>query len=86
MMTWLFLIISLPTQNATERMRVWRALKTLGCGVLRDGVYLLPDSAAAREALQQQADEVEAANGSAYLVTVQNPDVSRDEEIGKAHV
>ena len=79
MMTWLFLIISLPTQNATERMRVWRALKALGCGVLRDGVYLLPDSATARESLQQQADDVEAANGSAYLVTVQNPDVTRDE-------
>ena len=79
MMTWLFLIISLPTQNATERMRVWRALKTLGCGVLRDGVYLLPDSAAAREALQQQADEVETASGSAFLVTVQNPDVVQDE-------
>ncbi|HET7198527.1 MAG TPA: chromate resistance protein ChrB domain-containing protein [Burkholderiales bacterium] len=36
------LVLSLPTHNSTLRMRVWRALKEAGCGVLRDGVYLLP--------------------------------------------
>jgi len=36
------LILSLPTRNSTVRMRVWRALKDSGCGVLRDGVYVLP--------------------------------------------
>ncbi|MGI9047510.1 MAG: chromate resistance protein ChrB domain-containing protein, partial [Burkholderiales bacterium] len=37
---WLSLVMSLPTQNATARMRVWRSLKSLGCVALRDGVYL----------------------------------------------
>jgi len=66
------LIISLPTQTATVRMRVWRALKNLGCGILHDGVYLLPDSVATRTALQEQADEVINASGSASLLTAQS--------------
>src|SRR3954471_13471547 len=36
------LVLSLPTRNSTLRMRLWRSLKESGCGVLRDGVYVLP--------------------------------------------
>ena len=39
------LVLSLPTRNSTLRMRLWRALKDSGCGVLRDGVYVLPPAA-----------------------------------------
>jgi hypothetical protein len=39
------LVLSLPTRNSTLRMRVWRALKECGAAVLRDGVYLLPQTA-----------------------------------------
>lgn len=67
-MQWIAVIITLPTQNATARMRIWRALKQLGCGVPRDGVYILPKSAAATAALEAQADEVRQAEGSAYVV------------------
>jgi hypothetical protein len=66
--TWLALIISLPTSNATARMRIWRALKGMGCGVLRDGVYLLPDSDAAALSLEQQAAEILDAGGTAQIV------------------
>ena len=38
------LVLSLPTRNSTLRMRLWRSLKENGCGVLRDGVYVLPAS------------------------------------------
>src|SRR3954467_4699169 len=38
------LVLSLPTRNSTFRMRLWRSLKESGCGVLRDGVYVLPSS------------------------------------------
>ncbi|MEI6066487.1 MAG: chromate resistance protein ChrB domain-containing protein [Methylococcaceae bacterium] len=65
---WLILIISLPTQNATKRMRVWRALKALGCCVLRDGVYLLPHRPGFRQAFQVQAEEVKACGGNAHLL------------------
>ena len=65
---WLILIISLPTQNATGRMRVWRALKALGCGVLRDGVYLLPHRPEFRQAFLVQAEEVKTCGGNAHLL------------------
>lgn len=67
---WLALIISLSTRNATARMRVWRGLKALGCGVLRDGVYLLPHNDAARAALTREAHEVANASGNANLVGI----------------
>ena len=31
-MYWTLLILSLPSDNATARTRLWRALKALGCG------------------------------------------------------
>ena len=68
---WLALITSLPTTNATDRMRIWRALKSLGCGVLRDGVYILPDSAAAQINFEQQGTEVNEAGGMAHIVKLE---------------
>jgi hypothetical protein len=74
--SWLILIITLPTRNATGRMRVWRALKALGCGVLRDGVYLLPNRPGFRQTLQGQAEDVVAGGGSAHVLVLdsENPD------------
>lgn len=66
--TWLSLVINLPGQNKTLRMRIWRALKAAGAASLRDGVYLLPDSEASRRAFSEQAHEVEADGGNAYLL------------------
>ena len=71
---WLTLIISLPTSNPSARMRVWRALKSAGCGVLRDGVYLLPNSEAAAHRFEQQAAEVVAAGGIAHIVRLSSTD------------
>ena len=51
-------------------MRLWRAVKSLGCGVLRDGVYLLPDSEHARSALSVLASEVVAAGGQTHLLEI----------------
>lgn len=75
---WLSLIISLPTSNATARMRIWRALKSLGCGVLRDGVYLLPDSEAAALSLEQQATEIIDAGGTAQIVKLSGTHPAQD--------
>ena len=62
------LLLSLPTGNATLRMRVWRTLKSTGCGVLRDGVYLLPAGAPRAAALIEAESEVKAAGGFAMTV------------------
>ena len=64
----LALLTSLPTGNSTMRMRVWRALKNTGCGVLRDGVYLLPVEAPRASALADAETEVRAAGGFAMTV------------------
>lgn len=71
---WLILIVSLPTQNAAGRMRVWRALKAMGCGVLRDGVYLLPNRPGSRRALQDQAEDVLAGGGNAQILVLDSED------------
>jgi len=64
----LALLTSLPTGNSTLRMRVWRALRSSGCGVLRDGVYLLPVDAPGAAALADAEAEVKAAGGFAMRV------------------
>jgi hypothetical protein len=65
---WLCLIMSLPTQHATGRMRVWRALKALGCGALRDGVYLLPALDHLQPVLEAQAEAIRAGGGVAHVL------------------
>lgn len=62
------LVLSLPTRDSTIRMRVWRALKDAGCGVLRDGVYILPAAAAGGSVLSAMETEVRAAGGFAMTV------------------
>lgn len=69
--SWLLLVVSLPTPSATARMRIWRALKSLGCMALRDGAYLLPSSADREQALRELADECVREHGSAWLMSVQ---------------
>src|SRR6478752_1803645 len=50
------LVLSLPTRNSTLRMRLWRALKESGCGVLRDGVYVLPAGADSASLARLESD------------------------------
>jgi hypothetical protein len=68
---WLELVTSLPTENATERMRAWRALKATGAAVLRDGVYVLPDRPDLEQVLAELAREIDAAGGSAHVLRVE---------------
>ncbi|HHK3934478.1 MULTISPECIES: chromate resistance protein ChrB domain-containing protein [Stutzerimonas] len=77
MNNWLSLIIALPTANATERMRAWRALKSSGAAVLRDGVYLLPDTPACREALEAVERDILGSNGTAFLLPINDPQGER---------
>lgn len=63
-MSFLALFISLPTKASTGRMRVWRSVKALGCATLRDGVYLLPDSADSAAVLGEVAAQAVDVGGS----------------------
>jgi hypothetical protein len=68
MSAFLALLTSLPSGNSTTRMRLWRALRQTGCGVLRDGVYVLPSSAPQAAGLAEVEAQVRAAGGSAMTV------------------
>ena len=68
MSEFLALMTSLPTGNSTLRMRLWRALKQTGCGVLRDGVYVLPIGAPQVTALAEAESELKSAGGFAMTV------------------
>lgn len=68
MTSWLFLVLSLPTENSTARMRAWRALKASGAAVLRDGVYVLPDRESCQTTLSGVADDVRSGGGTAHLI------------------
>jgi len=72
--TWILIVLTLPTQNATARMRIWRGLKGLGCAALRDGAWLLPETVATRQGLEVLADETRAAGGTAWLLRLDAED------------
>ncbi len=73
MNTWIALITSLPTENATARMRAWRSLKASGAAVLRDGVYLMPEREDCQTTLDTVATDVRAAEGTALVVRLEEP-------------
>jgi hypothetical protein len=66
--SWLLLVTNLPGRNQTLRMRIWRALKTAGAALLRDGVYLLPDSSAGRRIFEAQRVEIQTRAGNAHVL------------------
>lgn len=74
MQRWIALITSLPTENATARMRAWRSLKASGAAVLRDGVYLMPERDACRITLDTVAADIRAAGGTALVLRIEEPD------------
>ena len=67
---WLLLVASLPTEDPAARMRGLRTLEALGAAVLREGVYLLPETNATRQGLEYLADYISKGAGSAQVLAV----------------
>jgi hypothetical protein len=67
---WLLLVTNLPGRNQTLRMRLWRALKSAGAGLLKDGVYVLPNSPAAHRLFDDQAREIAEGGGTGHVLFV----------------
>ncbi|MBS0192849.1 MAG: chromate resistance protein [Proteobacteria bacterium] len=76
--SWWLLVLTLPTENATARMRFWRALRAMGCAVLRDGVYVLPGTEAHRQWFDDMAEAILEAGGTAQVLATTARD--RDQE------
>jgi len=67
---WLVLVASLPTEDPAARMRMLRTLESLGAAVMREGAYLLPDTAASRQGLEHLAEYIAKGVGSAQVLQV----------------
>ncbi len=76
---WSILIVTLPTQPNAVRLRIWRALKALGCAALRDGAYLLPLEHS--PALERLGLEVREHGGTASVLTLSPKDETQRLEI-----
>ena len=74
---WLVFVASLPTDDPAVRMRVLRTLESLGCAMLREGVYLMPDNAAARQGLTRLSEYVGRISGSSHVLCVTAADPSQ---------
>jgi hypothetical protein len=73
----LALFVSLPTRQTAGRMRIWRALRALGCATLRDGVFLLPETPAHEQALARVAADVRDTRGIADVYRLTGRDESQ---------
>jgi hypothetical protein len=70
MANWLVLVAMLPIEDPAARMRVLRTLESLGAAVLREGVYLLPDTSANRRSLAALVEYVGRSAGAGHALEV----------------
>jgi hypothetical protein len=66
----LLLIVRLPPNPSSLRVRVWRRLRALGAVALKRTVYLLPDTPDHYEHFQWLAQEIQREGGEATLLRV----------------
>src|SRR3984893_1946341 len=67
----LLLIVSLPPNPSSLRVRVWRRLRAIGAVALKRTVHLLPDTPDHYELFQWLAQEIQRAGGEATLLRVE---------------
>lgn len=77
-MDWMVLTTALPTSPSGLRVRIWRALKATGCATLRDGVYILPATAATAAELRTIEQSLLDAGAEAHLLELQARDAAQD--------
>jgi hypothetical protein len=77
---WLAYVTTLPTEDPAARMRVLRTLESLGCAVMREGVFLLPDTPAARQGLPALTDHIVRIGGSACVLSVTSLDGAQTQQ------
>lgn len=76
---WLCLVANLPIEDPGARMRALRTLESLGAAIIRDGVFLLPETPANRQAIEGLAEYVRKNSGYAYVMLVTPLDRAQQE-------
>jgi hypothetical protein len=72
--SWLMLLYSLPARPSTNRVYVWRKLKSCGVFYWQHSVCLLPVRSGLREQFERLRREIESRGGEATISTIQFPD------------
>jgi hypothetical protein len=78
---WLMLVHQLPAKPSNLRVRTWRRLQHIGAVPVKQAVYVLPDSASAREDFEWLKSEIEAAGGQASLFSAETVDRWTSDEL-----
>jgi hypothetical protein len=78
MTDWLVLTASLPTSPSGLRVRIWRALKGIGCATLREGVYILPAAAASAGEFRALEKAIQAGGAEAHLLSLRASDAAQE--------
>ena len=81
MASWLMLMVSLPPNPSSLRVRVWRKLRTLGAVALRPSVYLLPPTPDNFERFQWLGQEVVKDGGEATFLSVDQIESMKQSEV-----
>lgn len=76
--TWLLLAFQLPTQEAYQRVKIWRRLQSLGAVSFRNSLYVLPAGDATLEDFEWVLREVREAGGDGALFEAQPTASSSD--------
>jgi hypothetical protein len=78
MTEWLVLTASLPTSPSGLRVRIWRALKATGCATLRDGVHILPATAASASDFRAIEQAVRDGGADAHMLELRARDAAQE--------
>lgn len=78
---WLLLVYQLPVSPSNARVKTWRRLQKVGALAVRNSVYVLPNSAQAREDLEWIKAEIVSMKGQATLFAADGVDSLSGEEI-----
>jgi hypothetical protein len=81
---WLLLLLQLPTRPASARIKTWRRLQQLGSVAIKNSVYVLPNTAQAREDFEWLTSEIRGAKGQASIMTADALTAEEDDEIRTA--
>ena len=78
---WLLFAHQLPSSPSNLRVRTWRRLQQLGAIPVKQAVYLLPDTPAAREDFEWLKTEVKDAGGDATVFAAESVDAWSDDAL-----
>ena len=78
---WLMLVHQLPASPSNLRVRTWRRLQELGAVALKQSVYVLPDSAEAREDFEWLKVEIQGSGGEATVFVADAIEAAADAEL-----